>query len=158
MASSVEKEINLNKIINEMHQKFGKDGLSEVEKARYIYIELGKLFRYKMDYLTLYDRKQEDIYYAPVDFDNIKTNSWICVQMSNIYVEALRRVGIRACTQKDARGQDDYSFIHQYTAIHLSDGRNVIADLIYDLPYIQLGMKTNYFGTNSEKRTKRFIE
>lgn len=158
MVSSVEKEINLNKIINEMHQKFGKDGLTELEKARCLYLELGKLFRYKMDYLTLYKRKQEDIYFDAVDdYDNIKTNSWICVQMSDIYVEALKRVGIRACTQKDINGQSDYSMPHKYTVINLSDGRNIVADLIYDLPFIQLGMKTNYFGTNSENGQKDLI-
>ena len=157
MAKSVDKEINLNKIIDEMHQKFGKDGLSELEKARYLYIELGKLFRYNMDYLTLYERKQDYIYFTPVDFDNITTNSWICVQMSDIYVEALRRVGISASTQKDVKGQEDYDFIHKYTVMNLSDGRNVVLDLIYDLPFIQLGMKTNHFGTNSENGQKDLI-
>lgn len=157
MASPVEKEINLNKIIGEMHQKFGKDGLTELEKARYLYLELGKLFRYKMDYLTLYKRKQEDIYFDVVDYDNIKTNSWICVQMSDIYVEILKRVGISACTQKDIKGQTDYSMPHKYTVINLSDGRNAVADLIYDLPFIQLGMKTNYFGTNSENGQKDLL-
>ena len=157
MASSVEKEINLNRIIDEMYQKHGKEGLSELEKARYLYIELGKLFRYNMNYLTIYERKQDYIYFSPVDFDNITTNSWICVQMSDIYVEALKRVGINASTQKDINGQDDYEFIHRYSVINLSDGRSIIADLIYDLPFIQLGMKTNYFGTNSENGQKDLL-
>lgn len=157
MAESVDKEINLNKIIAGMHQKFGKDGVSDLEKARYLYIELGKLFRYNMDYLTLYERKQDYIYFTPVDFDNITTNSWICVQMSDIYVEALKRVGIKASTQKDIRGQEDYDFVHKYTVICLSDGRRMVADLIYDLPFIQLGMKTNHFGTYSENGQKDVI-
>ena len=149
MTKSVEKEIDLNKIIDRMYQKFGKDGLSEVEKARYLYIELGKLFRYNMDYLTLYARKQEDIYFDVVDFDNIKSNAWTCVQMSDIYVEALKRVGIQARTQRDVRGDDAYEFIHRYTIIDFSDERTVMTDLIYDLPFIQLGMKTNYFASKT---------
>ena len=157
MINSVEKDVNLNRIIDEMHQKFGKDDLTELEKARYLYIELGKLFRYKMDYLTLYKRKQEDIYFDMVDYDDIRTNSWICVQMSDIYVEALKRIGISASTQKDINGRSDYSMPHKYTVINLSDGRNIVADLIYDLPFIQLGMKTGYFGTNSENNQKDVV-
>ena len=69
MENSVEKKIDLDKIINKMHQKFGEDGLSEFEKARYLYIELGKLFRFNMNYITFFDLKQEDIYFKPVDFE-----------------------------------------------------------------------------------------
>ena len=157
MYSKVEKKIDLNEIIQKMHQKFEKDSLSEVEKARYLYIELGKLLRYKMDYLTIYERKQEDIYFMPIDFEDIKTNSWICVQMSDMYVELLRRVGIQASTNRDIKSQSDYSMPHKYTVINFSDGRNIVADLIYDLPFIQLGMKTNHFGTNSENGQKDLI-
>lgn len=140
-----------------MYQKFGENGLSEIEKARYLYIELGKLLRYKMDYLTIYERKQEDIYFTPIDFDDIRTNSWICVQMSDMYVELLKRVGIKASTQRDVNSQPDYLMPHKYTVVNFSDGRNIIADLIYDLPFIQLGMKTKHFATNSENGQKDLL-
>lgn len=158
MNNSIEKKIDLNKIINEMYQKFGENGLSELEKARYLYIELGKLFRYDLNYLTYSDRKQEDIYFEPVrDYDNIPTNCYICVQMSNIYVEALRRVGIKASTERDIKSRKDYDMPHKYTVLELSDGRKIIADMVYDLPYIQLGMKTWNFGTNSEEGEKDIL-
>lgn len=154
MENLVKKDINLDKIINEMYQKHGKEGLTEFEMARYLYLELGKLFRYDMNYPTYYDRKKEDIYYNQVDYDNIENNAYTCVQMSDIYVEALKRVGIKANTQRDVKAQTDYIMAHKYTVIKFSDGRNIIADLIYDLPFIQLGMKTSYFGTNSELGNK----
>lgn len=153
--NSVEKKINLEEIINKMQQKYGKDGLSAIEKARYLYIELGKLFRYELNYVTMFERKQEDIYFRPVDFDNITSNSWICIQMSNIYVEALKRVGVEASTQRSVNAKDDdYEMPHKYTVINLPDGREIIADLVYDLAFIQLGMKTLNFGSNSEEGQK----
>lgn len=157
MENSIEKKIDLNKIIDEMHQKFGEDGLSEFEKARYLYIELGKLFRFNMNYITFWELKQEDIYFKPVDFDNIETNNWICVQMSKIYEEALRRVGITAGTKRDIKSDEDYDMPHKYTVVELSDGREFVTDMIYDLPYIQMGMQTWNFGTNSENGTKTII-
>ena len=152
--NSVEKKIDINELINQMYQKYGKNGLSELEKARYLYLELGKLFRYELNYVTMFERKQEDIYFKPVDFDNITSNSWICVQMSDIYVEALKRVGVKSSTQKNPNSKDDYSMPHQYTVIELADGRKIIADLVYDLTFIQLGMKTLNFGSNSEDGKK----
>ena len=153
MNNSVEKEIDLNKIINEMYQKFGEE-LTELEKARYLYIELGKLLRYNLNYLTYYKRKKEDIYFETVNFDDIQTNAQTCVQMSDIYVEILKRVGIQATTQKDINSKTDYNMPHKYTVVNLSDGRTIIADLVYDLPFIQLDMKTENFGTNSENGAK----
>ena len=156
--NSVDKKINLNTIIEKMNKKFGEDNLSELEISRYLYIELGKILRYKMDYLTMHKRKQEDIYFTVIDdFDDIRTNAWICVQMSDMYVELLRRVGIKASTERDVKSQIDYILPHKYTVINLKDGKKIVADLIYDLPFIQLGMKTKHFATNEEDGHKDLL-
>ena len=36
MYNPVKKEIDLEKIINEMYQKYGQNGLTEFEKTRYL--------------------------------------------------------------------------------------------------------------------------
>ena len=47
MSNQVEKKVDLKKIIKDLESKFGKDNeLSDIEKARFLYLELGKLFRY----------------------------------------------------------------------------------------------------------------
>ena len=158
MNNSIEKKVDLNSIINGMNEKFGEEGLSELEKARYLYIELGKLFRFNLNYITAYDLKQEDIYFNYIsDYDNIPTNNCICVQMSDIYVETLRRVGIKARTERDITAAKDYEMPHRYTVIELSDDREIVADMIYDLPYIQLGLKTWNFAKNSEEGRKTVL-
>ena len=158
MNNSIEKKIDLNKIISEMYQKFGKDGLTEFEVARYLYIELGKLFRFNLNYITAYDLKQEDIYFDYIkDYDNIPTNNCVCVQMSDVYVEILKRVGIAAKTEVDIKADPNYEMPHKYTIVKLSDGREFVGDMIYDLPYIQLGLKTWNFGKNSEDGRKDIL-
>lgn len=148
---SIEKKIDLNKIINDMYKKFGKDGLTELEMTRYLYIELGKLFRFNLNYITAFELKQEDIYFNYIsDYDDIPTNNCVCVQMSDIYVEILKRVGIEAITKPDFKAAEDYEMPHKYTVIRLKDGREIVADMIYDLPYIQLGLRTWNFAKNSE--------
>ncbi|MCI8276650.1 MAG: hypothetical protein HFJ46_01745 [Clostridia bacterium] len=91
----MDKKIDLDEIIRKMYEKFPGDILSEVEKARYLYIELGKLLKYDIDYYTDYDVKMLDVYYKSVDFDNITENEYVCTQISSIYAEALRRVRYR---------------------------------------------------------------
>lgn len=91
----MDKKIDLDEIIKKMYEKFPGDTLSEVEKARYLYIELGKLLKYDIDYYTDYDVKMLDVYYKSVDFDNITEKEYVCTQISSIYAEALRRVRYR---------------------------------------------------------------
>ncbi len=147
--NQLEKEVNLNKIITQMYEKFGKERLSELEKARYLYIELGKLLRYDLNYYTIYDIKQEDCYFKPVYFDNIQTNSYVCRQINLLYAEMLKRVGIdaEAIPSYHALELDD-DMPHLYTFIKLQDGRKIIADLTFDLALVQTGMKTESFGSN----------
>lgn len=151
------KKIDLNKIIKKMNIEFPNDELSEIEKARYLYVELGKLLKFDINYISLSDRKSEDVYWRPVDFDRIDDNKYICRQIAEIYAELLKRVGINAKRHFRTMGQviDEYfdsTGRHAYTVMKLSDGRKIIADLVYDLPFIQKGLETISFGTSTENR------
>ena len=42
---------------------------------------------------------------------------------------------------------EDWTFRHKFTVVKLKDGRQFIADLVYDLPFIQKGMEPLFFGT-----------
>ena len=46
-------KINLNDIIKKMNEDFPEDSLTELEKARYLYIELGKLLKFDIIMLTI---------------------------------------------------------------------------------------------------------
>lgn len=151
------KKIDLNRIIKKMNADFPNEDLSELEKARYLYVELGKLLEFDINYISSSERKSEDVYWRPVDFDRIDDNKYICRQIAEIYAELLKRVGINAKRHFRTMGQviDEYfdsTGRHAYTVMKLSDGRKIIADLVYDLPFIQKGLETVSFGTSTENR------
>lgn len=136
------KVIDLDKIIEKMNNKFSDNPLTEIEKARYLYIELGKLLKYDINYDTCFEEKEKEVYYKPMDVDNIQTNSYVCTQISEMYAELLKRAGINAKVEKEPFGKRP----HKYTAIKFKDGRKILADLTLELSYIQKGLKTIYFG------------
>lgn len=149
------KKIDLDELIIEMKRKFLGDTLSEFEKIRYLYIELGKLLSFDINYVSVHDRKSEDVYWREVDFDNIDRSEFICRQISDMYAELLKRAGVSAeSIWKPMLGDDDdfdQTFRHKYTVVKLSDGREFIADLVYDMPFVQKGYGTMFFGTTTEE-------
>lgn len=151
----MENRINLDELINKMNNAFPNERLTEMEKVRYLYIELGKLLKYDINYISASERKSEDIYWKNVDFDNIETNECTCRQISDTYAELLKRAGINAeSVWKPMIGDDDDfdpTFRHKYTVVTLSDGRKFIADLIFDLPFLQKGIEPMFFGTTTEE-------
>ena len=151
------RKIDLNKIIKKMDAQYPNGELSELEKARYLYIELGKLLKFDINYISSSDRKSEDVYWRYVDFDKIEDNKYICRQIAEMYAEILNRVGIKAQREYRTFGEivDEYfdaTGRHAYTVVELTDGRKIIADLVYDLPFIQKGLETISFGTATENR------
>lgn len=145
--NKLEKEINLNNIIKKMYDKFDENTLSDLEKARYLYLEIGNLLRYDLNYNSVYEKKREDTYLKYVNYDDIKTNSFVCRQINSIYTELLRRANIDAETIVPYDTFEDDMMPHMYTKINLEDGRKIIADLTFDLHNIQNGMETESFGT-----------
>lgn len=151
------RKINLNKLIEKMNKRFPEGSLNEIEKARYLYIELGKLLKFDINYISSSERKSEDVYWKPVNFDKIEDNEFICRQIAEMYAELLNRAGLNAKRHYRTMGEviDEYfdpTCKHAYTVIKLQDGRKFIADLVYDLPFIQGGMNTLFFGEKDERR------
>lgn len=148
--------VDIDAIIEKMKKDF-PEGLSEMEMARYMYIELGKRLSFNINYVSDSDKKSEDVYWEPVNFKKIECDKYICRQIAEIYAESLKRLGINAKRHYRIFGEiiDKYfdaTFRHAYTVIKLKDGRKFIADLVYDMPFVQGGMDTLYFGTVTENR------
>lgn len=87
----MENKIDLNKIIENMP----KD-LSTIEKARYIYIELCKLFIYDENYVTGDENVKHAIFEKEPDADNIEDNKIVCSSLSRLCIQMLKKVGIKA--------------------------------------------------------------
>ena len=140
-------------LIEQLKQNMPK-GLTKLEMARYIYIELGKQRGFDTRFFYGNRKTRNRIYRMaekakdnPKMFHNRKT--LICVSLSYLYQSILKEFGINCDVVLD-EGYDDG---HLTPIINLGndDGTNkrIRADLQLDLEHIQTGMKTKEFGTQS---------
>lgn len=122
-------------------------GLNEIEVAKYIYIELGKIKSYDEKYFFGNSKTKSKIYRLARNTPNrinetMKKKKIVCVSLSYLYRELLKRFNIKSyINYPDIEGD------HVNVVICLNDGNNIKADLQLDLPMIQTRMKTRYFGT-----------
>lgn len=136
-----ENFIDYNKIIEEM-----PEGLSQIEKARYIYIQLGKYFSYDERYITSQsDEEKREIFDR--DISDIVDDRVVCTSLSRIYENLLNRVGIKAKTvliPGERLG-------HAFTELEI-DGNKYFTGLIRDLMRIKTGFKTKEFMIDNPDR------
>lgn len=127
--------------------------LTQIEQARYIYLQLGKLFTFDEKYWLGNSKTRRMIYksakriHTPKD---LKSNKVICVSLTNTYNGLLQRMGIEAQAVHD---DDD---LHVYTIFKI-DGVEYEADLQRDMKFIQAHRKTRMFGTQPDFSTRKLI-
>lgn len=114
--------------------------LTQIEKAYYIYLELGKLITEDTEFVFGNRKIKDKSYYYDID----KKYIGICKSISELYVAILadERVGIDAEIVKQ---HPDYEISHIDTILKIN-GRNYIANLIIDLSNIKFSRRTNGFG------------
>ena len=136
-----EKFIDYNRIIDEM-----PEGLTQIEKARYIYVQLGKYFSYDERYITSQsDEEKREIFDR--DIDDIIDDKVVCTSLSRIYENLLNRVGIKARTvliPGERLG-------HAFTELEI-DGNKYFTGLIRDLMRVKTGFKTKEFMVDNPDR------
>ena len=127
------------------------DGLTQLEKARYIYIELGKQRRFDVRFYYGNSETRKRIKrlamqakHNPEMYRNQK--SIVCISISYLYQSILKDYGIKC----EVTSEDEYSSGHIMPILYLEDekrGRMKIkADLQRDISWIQAGMITDNFG------------
>lgn len=135
-----EQETFVDKIFKDM-----PPNLTQVEKARYIYIQLGKYFSYDEQYIISNSEKEKREIFDR-DIEDIVNDKVVCTSLSRIYENLLNSIGINAKTRL-VKGE---RLGHAYTEIEL-DGEKYKADLIHDLMHIKTGFKTKHFMPIDEK-------
>ncbi len=127
--------------------------LTQIEQARYIYLQLGKLFTFDEKYWLGNSKTRRTIYraakkvHSPKD---LKSNKVICVSISNTYISLLEKMGIEA---EAVHAEDD---LHVYTIFKV-DGVEYEADLQRDMKFIQANRKTRSFGREPDYSTRKLI-
>ena len=157
--------------INEMIENM-PEGLSQLEKTRYIYLELGKIFSYNLDFFyTEDDKTLQDIYDEEITVDRIEKGEYknkvriVCKQAAEILCEVLNKIGIKAYCIGIEKGE-----INHVDVIVEIENKNFCLDIINDMKNIQKGFSTKSFGkkdiilpsnskcdTIDDEETKRII-
>ena len=111
------------------------DNLDDIEKARYVYLNLGKLLSYDEKYWYGNSEIKNRIYKKSMSttprFSEIQPNKKkkvICVSISKLYSSVLNKVGIKSGQQKEI------DHVYNYLTIN---NNFYFADLNNDLKYIQ---------------------
>ena len=137
------------------------NNLSEIEKARYVYLELGKLLCYDEKYWFGNSNIQNRIYkkslHSTPNFSEIQENrkkKSICISISKLYSSVLQEIGIKSGQQSENG--------HYFTYLIMNDSL-YYADLNNDMKYIQLELPTSFFCTEgihvlSKDRLKKIDE
>lgn len=120
------------------------EGLSKIEQARFIYIELSKLVVFDENFRLGGVSEQNKIYKSSKKISELKDvidGRIICVSLTNIYNRLLNEIGIEAAAHRNS----DKSR-HVYTIFEV-DGTVFKADLQNDLKYLQSRRRTKHFGS-----------
>ena len=122
------------------------NGLSDIEKARYVYLNLGKLLCYDEKYWYGNSEIKSRIFRKYMSttpkFSQIqpdKKKKAICVSISKLYSSVLKKIGIKSGQQQELDHTCSYLFI---------DNKLYYADLNNDLKFIQLDLPTKHFFIN----------
>ncbi len=123
------------------------DGLTKLEQAYYVYIELGKIVKEdpKFVFSTIEEKKER--YNDAID----EQLFGICKSISELYVSLLKELGIDADLIKNI--PEEKALSHVDTVLKI-DGKKYIVNLISDLANIKSKRRINSFGINIEEVLK----
>lgn len=135
------------------------EGFSEVEKIRYVYLDLGKRFSFDLDF-SFGNAKVKRKIYDKCGIRNeleksMEEKTAICKSISYIFEYILKELGINVHTVKE---EIDYrSYPHMYNEITAQDGKNYTFDLQEDLRNIKAHLRTTSFGLPLKKEDSPLI-
>lgn len=136
----------LEKYVERIKQK--TEGYSELEKIRYVYIDLGQKFSFDLDFSFGNTKTKNKIYNECIKEQAIEksmqNNKTICRSIAYILKFILKELGVNIQVTKD---YDDYrKYPHIYNIIVTEDGKQFSIDLQEDLRNIKAHLKTTSFG------------
>lgn len=121
-------------------------GLNQIEIARWLYLELGKVLSYDMNAFYLKDESLGSKYNKEIDLSKELDTTLVCKPINMIYIKLLKILGINAeLIQLDEK----FEFNHVGTSITFDNGMKIFTDLTLDLHRIQNGMRTLDFAYTS---------
>ena len=116
-----------------------------IERARFLYLELGKRSFYDTEYkYFMFGEEEEYTCYSNKSYSN--PNIIICTTLAKQYTELLIKAGIDA--------EIAYENGHYLVKFYDENGDYHFADITNDLKNIQFGCRTRYFGAQTINEEK----
>ena len=131
---------------NMIHQT---QGYSELEKIRYVYITLGKIMSFDINF-SYGNEKTRRVIYTNCHGDEKSLNSYfesqvgICKSIAYLFAYILKKMNI--CVETVIDSDEEVLYQHVSNVVILKNGIHLFVDLQHDLENIQTNMKTKYFG------------
>ena len=130
------------------------EGLSDIEKLRWIYIKVCKMFSYDLEYWSKLD-KSKSIFYKSID--DIKDNKVVCSTISEIFTRLSKKAGLDVKTLVVDEYGYDYGFQHGHALNEVNiNGKKAYCSLIYDLEKVKFGART--LGFMIDDKEEEFAE
>ncbi len=144
---------HVERIINEIKQIENTKKMTDVEKAYYLYRNLGDIYQYKADYRKTevgieLDKKLE-LYREGTS----EQGEAICIDMSKTYLEALQMIGIEG---RLSSVNENFFLTHTDVCFKDEQGNWYFANLVLDIMHIKTGMKIRNFGLSQEQILKKY--
>lgn len=145
---------NLEKYIQKVKNE--TNGMTELEKVRYVYLDLGSKLSFDINYATGNRERRQRIYrnsvLAEVQDECLEKEEGICKSMALIIQKVLQELGIKIRTV--AVAGDFRRCPHVYNIIEQKDGVEYRIDLQEDIKNIKSKSFTKNFGVELHKRER----
>ena len=119
------------------------DGLTDMEKARYLYIAVCKFYSYNPEFITGDEHIRKELFDEDVDINNIISNKGICSSISRALIGVFEKCGIEA-NGVYFKGRV-FKEGHMEVAFKIDD-KIYQADVAKDLMNVKLGLMTDGFA------------
>ena len=137
-----------NNAIEKMIDQMPKD-FTELQKARYLFINLGKLVSYDERFIVANGKSQRKLFKMAkenvIEFNKIKEGKkfkGVCLDLNRLYANVLIKAGIKRVFINCGRG---FGIPHDSVTATL-DGHTYCLDMQRALIQIQLNKRTDFFG------------
>lgn len=138
----------LEKYVDEVKKQ--TKGFSDIEKLRYVYLDLGKKFSFNLEFSFGNTETKKKIYYKSQNKSelekSIENNIIICKTSSNIFEYIMKELGINISTEIDEG--DNRKYPHTYNVVTTKDRKKYAFDLQEDIRYIKSHLRTKNFGNS----------
>lgn len=134
-------------------------GFSDIEKLRYVYLDLGKRFVFNLDFSFGNIKSKQKIYHKSGTIEEIeeslKNNTIICKTIAKMYEYIMKSLDVDIETVIDDK--DYRKCPHVYNRIKAKDGKIYMFDLQEDMRNIRAHQRTRHFGIQEDDEIKTII-